>query len=179
MFRFILSVDFNTNLRMELIIRSLRREIFLNFGKYRGISGIEKLVNSLSKQMFLNEYIYDETKEESARIKHMQNSFSLNTGNKDFDINQVALLSMYEDISYLPNIETADFSPNFSEIKKTHIIDKQKESELATSLKKVSVIADKTSKTLKNNMRRTLILVGMELSRGNLKTPLKNIWKNF
>ena len=99
--------------------------------------------------MFLNEYIYDETKEESARIKHMQNYFSSNTGNKDFDINQVALLSMYEDISYLPNIETADFSPNFSEIKKTHIIDKQKESELATSLKKVSVIADETSKSVK------------------------------
>ena len=149
LFRFILSADFNTNLRMELIIRSLRREIFLNFEKYRGISGIEKLVNSISKQVFLNEYIYDETKEESARIKHMQNYFSSNTGNKDFDINQVALLSMYQDISYLPNIETAEFSPNFSEIKKTHIIDKEKESELATSLKKVSVIADKTSKSVK------------------------------
>ena len=44
LFHFILSADFNTNLRMELIIRSLRREIFLNFEKYRKISGIEKLV---------------------------------------------------------------------------------------------------------------------------------------
>ena len=65
---------------MEFKIRRLRREIFLNFEQYRGISGIEKLVNSISKQVFLNEYIYDETKEESARIKHMQNSFSSNTG---------------------------------------------------------------------------------------------------
>ena len=149
LFRFILSADFNTNLRMELIIRSLRREIFLNFENYREISGIEKLVNSISKQVFLNEFIYDKTKEESAQIKNIQNAFSSNTENKDFDINQVALLSMYQDISYLSNIETADFSPNFSEIKKTHIIDKQKENELANSLKKVSVIADETSKNVK------------------------------
>ena len=181
LFRFILSADFNTNLRMELIIRSLRREIFLNFEKYRGISGIEKLVNSISKQVFLNEYIYDETKEESARIKHIQNSFSLNTGNKNFDINQVALLSMYQDISYLPNIETADFSPNFSEIKKTHIIDKQKESELATSLKKVSAIDDKTSKNVKkqyeeNPYPRWNGVVERQPKRHPLKTHLEKFF---
>ena len=148
LFHFILSADFNTNLRMELIIRSLRREIFLNFEKYRKISGIEKLVNSISKQVFLNEFIYDETSDENAQLRHLQNSLYSKTGNKIIDIDKVALLSMYQEISNIPNIEKADFSPNLRN-KKTHIIDKQKESELATSLKKVSVIADETSKNVK------------------------------
>ena len=61
--------------KLEFVIRALRRELFLHFKKYGEINGINQLLTSMSKQMLLNEFIYDETNLESEKVRNIEREF--------------------------------------------------------------------------------------------------------
>ena len=75
----------------------MRRELFLHFKKYGEINGIHKLLTSMSKQMLLNEFIYDETNLESEKVRNIESKLKRIKSYDNADVNQVALLSMYKD----------------------------------------------------------------------------------
>ena len=178
LFHFILNADFNTNFKLEFVIRALRRELFLHFEKYGEINGVNKLLTSMSKQMLLNEFIYDETNLESKKVRNIESNLERNKGYNDFDVNQVALLSMYKDISKLPGIHKLNFAPNFCEIKKAHVSDKMNENEIIASMKISNRIADETSKIVKqqyeeNPYPRWQPQFGLEINKRPLKEQLE------
>ena len=181
LFHFILNADFNTNLKLELVIRGLRREILLNFDSYRKLDCLDRLLCSISQQMFLNEYIYDKNEDEIEKIIQISNYLLSKSTGEDFDIYQIILLSMYQDISEIPDIVNADFPKQFYQIKKSHIFDKNKESEIVASLCKADVITDETSKSVKeqyeeNPYPRWHPNIEKKFKRGPLK---KHLEKSF
>ena len=58
----------------------------------------------MSKQMLLNEFIYDETNLESEKVRNIESKLKRIKSYDNADVNQVALLSMYKDISEVPGI---------------------------------------------------------------------------
>ena len=61
---FLLSSNVNTDVFFELFIRKIRTDLLKNFTVYKNLKNFRIFYNALSKQLYLNEFIYDETEEE-------------------------------------------------------------------------------------------------------------------
>ena len=57
---FLLSSNVNTDVFFELFIRKIRTDLLRNFTIYKNLKNFRIFYNALSKQLYLNEFIYDD-----------------------------------------------------------------------------------------------------------------------
>tara|TARA_B100000965_G_scaffold267196_1_gene225885 strand:- start:1673 stop:4090 length:2418 start_codon:yes stop_codon:yes gene_type:complete len=150
----------NTNLHheTEIILTSIRKALLKKIHKKEefGINEeiIIKFLSSLSIQLFLNEYIWFESKEETNLLNELTNHLSnkIKKGENIYDYEILILASYkylknYKDLSSFLKINTD--RKNLKKIIKQQITDSEKEFELSKEIKTISLIEDDVSQKVR------------------------------
>ena len=91
----LLSSNVNTEVFFELFIRKIRTDLLKNFTVYKNLKNFRIFYNALSKQLYLNEFIYDETEEETQIIEAILQNIASKDINK-FEWDEVERLALLE-----------------------------------------------------------------------------------
>ena len=150
----------NTNLHheTEIILTSIRKVLLEKIHKKEefGINEeiIIKFLSSLSTQLFLNEYVWFESKEEAILLNKLTNYLSnkIKSGENIYDYEILILASYrylknYEDLSSF--LKTNLDRKNLKKIIKQQITDSEKEFELSKEIKTISLIEDDVSQKVR------------------------------
>ena len=110
-----------------------------------------KFLLSLSIQCYLNEYIYEQSKEEIEKVKKINERIkgSLNNNNKIHDL-EILCLSCYEPLSNFRWSRKINYSDELNEIFELHLTQKENEKRLSETIKSISIVKNKVSKHVKN-----------------------------
>ncbi len=110
-----------------------------------------KFLLSLSIQCYLNEYIYEQSKEEIEKVKKINERIkgSLNNNNKIHDL-EILCLSCYEPLSNFRWSRKINYSDELNEIFELHLTQKENEKQLSETIKSISIVKNKVSKHVKN-----------------------------
>ena len=141
---FLLSSNVNTDVFFELFIRKIRTDLLKNFTVYKNLKNFRIFYNALSKQLYLNEFIYDETEEETQIIEAILQNIASKDINK-FEWDEVERLALYRDLHENPTLKKTNFPEHLSTIFSMHISSRRLENEIASSIEEYSVFENKIS----------------------------------
>ena len=139
--------DYYIEKKFILIRKEMLDQIYkLNFEKI-----YIKFLLSLSIQCYLNEYIYEQSKEEIEKVKKINKRIksSLNNNNKIHDL-EILCLSCYEPLSNFSWSRKINYSDELKEIFELHLTQKENEKQLSETIKSISIVKNKVSKYVKN-----------------------------
>ena len=104
-----LNLLINNDVILEVIIRTLRADILNNFHEYKFCNNFHKLTGAIAKQLFKNEYIYDESEEEKKQIEKLSEYIrNLNEGSK-IDWEKIEIFSLYRNLNEFENLLGSNF----------------------------------------------------------------------
>ncbi len=134
---------------------------------------------SLSLQCFLNEYIYDQTKDEIEKIKKIDERIknNLNENKKISDLD-ILCLSCYEPLTKFSWSNKIKFSVKLKEIFELHIIQNKIENQISKSIKSISKVEDhvsiKVKKQYEENPYPRWQNLGLSIEPRNIKDVIKD-----
>ena len=101
---------------------------------------------SLSVQCFINEYIYDKSKDEIEKIKKIDDKIKNNLKkNKKISELEILCLSCYEPLTNFSWFNKIKFSNKLKEIFELHINQNEIENQISRSIKSISKVKDRVS----------------------------------
>ena len=146
----LLSLTVNTKLQIEIYLRALRYEILVNYAQYSSAFDLRPIIEAISKQVYLNEFIYDETEKEKSIIENITLSLCARNASHNFNWSNIQLLSMYRDLSDFEILKKALFPKNFLLVWSSRLKDQLAEEKIIKDIQKDNFIEDKISKKVRS-----------------------------
>ncbi len=134
---------------------------------------------SLSMQCFLNEYIYDQSKDEIEKIKKIDGRINNNLReNKKISDLDILCLSCYEPLTNFSWSNKINFSDNLKEIFELHLNQSEIENHISKSIKSISKVEDhisiKVKKQYEENPYPRWENLGLSIEPRNIKDVIND-----
>jgi len=158
------------NIRKEILNRIYKSDI--------DKTSINFLI-SLSMQCFLNEYIYDQSKDEIEKIKKINKRIKNNLReNKKISDLDILCLSCYEPLTHFSWSNKIKFSDKLEEIFELHLNQNEIESQISKSIKSISKVGDtvsiKVKKQYEENPYPRWENLGLSIDPRNIKEVIND-----
>ena len=150
LFTRVLSYCVCTDRYIEIITRSVRRLFLAQENDVKISQKLFDLLNGISVQMFLNEYVYDYSDDEKKRVSILISEVETLLRNNELPDDQMLLkISLYQDLAQFDLAEHRGKLIHLEPILKRHIDDRSNELLIAKSFEKSGVFKNQVSKRVK------------------------------
>ena len=139
------------DIEIEILLSDIRSSILLNFSEIEYTVEAQEFISALASQCFINEYLYNQTDEETQILLDLEKSIEkkLLSENQPTII-EIAILASYKALHHYAWYDLLSIPDELAELEKSQIQEIQEENNLRSSITILQNIKDKTSLEVRN-----------------------------
>ena len=150
------------NIKIEEKLREIRKEILLKVSIIENRNDNFELINAISTQCYLNEYIYEISEEEISALKNLEEKIFkkiiINNHSANLEILCLSCFKSLNDLDWIKNIKEIKV---LNQVYKYHYQEKLEEEEISKTIKSIAMIKDNISIKVKSQYEEIHIQDGI------------------
>ena len=172
------------NIKIEEKLREIRKEILLKVSIIENRNDNFELINAISTQCYLNEYIYEISEEEISALKNLEEEIfkkiKINNHSANLKILCLSCFKSLNDLDWIKNIKEIKV---LNQVYKYHYQEKLEEEEISKTIKSIAMIKDNISIKVKSQYEENPYPrwnnIGLSFAPKSLKNVIKDINLNI